>query len=151
MEFLGLDVGSEWTNAVRVSVLMRQDKTAEAQQAAQQMSDNPNWMKGLVQACLNKTPQTEIHAMAEQAETELLPKQNPELKYLQATMLAECGEKEIAYKFLNQAIARNYCAHQALQSDPLLAGVRGEADFRQVVQAAEECQQKFAVAQGMSK
>jgi hypothetical protein len=38
-----------------------------------------------------------------------------------------------------------------LQSDPLLAGVRGEADFRQVVQAAEECQQKFAVAQGMSK
>jgi serine/threonine protein kinase/Tfp pilus assembly protein PilF len=151
MEFLGLDVGSEWTNAVRVSVLMRQDKTAEAQQAAQQMSDNPNWMKGLVQACLNKTPQTEIHAMAEQAESELLPKQNPELKYLQATMLAECGEKEIAYKFLNQAIARNYCAHQALQSDPLLAGVRGEADFRQVVQAAAECQQKFAVAQGLSK
>jgi hypothetical protein len=105
----------------------------------------------LVQACLNKAPELEIHRLAEQAETDLLPKQDPELKYLQGTMLAACGERQIAYKFLSQAVAGNYCANQALQADPLLADVRGDPEFRPIVQAAAECQQKFAVAQGMGK
>jgi hypothetical protein len=44
--------------------------------------------------------------------------------------------------FLRKAIAGNYCAHQALQLDPLLASLRGDAEFQQVVQAAAQCQQK---------
>ncbi len=151
MEFLNRDGSSEWSHAVRVSVLMREGKTAEAQQAAEKMTENPTWMRGLVEACLTKAAATAIHQLAEQAETELLIKQDPELKYLQGTVLAACGENQIAYKFLRQSVAGNYCARQALQSDPLLAGVRGDAEFHQIVQAAAECQQKFETAQGMSK
>jgi hypothetical protein len=73
------------------------------------------------------------------------------MKYHQGTILAACGEKQIAFAFLRQAVAGNYCAHQALESDPLLASVRGDAEFRQIVQAAAECQQKFEAAQGMSR
>jgi hypothetical protein len=149
MQFLEQDTGSEWSNAVRVSVLMRQGKILEAQQAAPQMTENPMWMRGLVEACLAKAPATDIHRMAEQAENELLAKQNPEMKYHQGTLLAACGEKQIAFAFLRQAVAGNYCAYQALQSDPLLAGVRGDAEFHQIVQAAADCQKKFATAQGM--
>jgi serine/threonine protein kinase len=151
MQFLEQDTGSEWSNAIRVSVLMRQGKMLEAQEAAPQMTDNPMWMRGLVEACLAKAPAEDIHRMAEQAENELLAKQNPEMKYHQGTMLAACGEKEIAFAFLRQAVAGNYCAYQGLESDPLLADVRGDADFQQIVQAAAECQQKFAAAQGMSR
>jgi serine/threonine protein kinase/Flp pilus assembly protein TadD len=151
MEYLNHDAGSEWSNAVRVSVLMRQGKTMEARQAAEQMTTNPAWMRGLLQSCLNKAPATEIHRLAEQAENELLPKQDPELKYHQGTLLAACGERQIAFAFLRQAVAGNYCAHQALQSDPLLAGVRGDAEFRRIVQAAAECQQKFAAAQELGR
>jgi Tfp pilus assembly protein PilF len=149
MQFVEQDTGSEWSNAVRVSVLMRQGKILEAQQAAPQMTENPMWMRGLVEACLAKAPATDIHRMAEQAENELLAKQNPEMKYHQGTLLAACGEKQIAFAFLRQAVAGNYCAYQALQSDPLLAGVRGDAEFHQIVQAAADCQKKFATAQGM--
>ena len=147
MQFLEQDTGSEWSNGVRVSVLMRQGKMLEAQQAAPQMTENPMWMRGLVEACLAKAPATDIHRMAEQAENELLAKQNPEMKYHQGTLLAACGEKQIAFAFLRQAVAGNYCAYQALQSDPLLAGVRGDAEFHQIVQAAADCQKKFAAAQ----
>ncbi len=150
MEYLNLDSGSEWSNAVRVTVLMRQEKMAEAQQAAQQMTDNPTWMRGLLQACLNKAPAAEVHRLAELAETELLPEQDPELKYSQGAVLAACGEEKIAYDFLRKAVAENYCAEQALQSDPLLKGLRGQPEFHQVVQAAAECQQKFKAAQGMT-
>jgi TolB-like protein len=151
MEYLNLDAGSEWSNAVRVSVLMRQGKATEAQQAAQQMTDNAMWMRGVLQACLNKAPATEIHRLAELAQNELLPEQDSELKYYQGTLLAACGEKQIAYTFLRKAVVENYCAHEALLSDPLLAGVRQDAEFRQIVQAAADCQQKFAAAQGMRR
>ncbi len=151
MKYVEHDTGSEWSNAVRVSVLMRQGKTTEARQVAPQMTENPMWMRGLAEACLDKAPAAEIHRLAEQAENELLAKQNPEMKYHQGTILAACGEKEIAFAFLRQAVAGNYCAQQALQSDPLLASVRGDAAFRQIVQAARECRQKFEVAQGMGR
>ncbi len=149
MQFLEQDTGSEWSNGVRVSLLMRQGKMMEAQQAAPQMTENPMWMRGLVEACLAKAPATEIHRMAEQAENELLAKQNPEMKYHEATLLAACGEKQISFAFLRQAVAGNYCAYQVLQSDPLLAGLRADAEFHQIVQAAADCQKKFAAAQGM--
>jgi hypothetical protein len=151
MKYIEHDTGSEWSNAVRVSVLMRQGKTTEAQQNAPRMTANPMWMRELVEVCLEKAPATDIHQLAEQAENELLAKQNPEMKYHQGTILAACGEKAIAFAFLRQAVAGNYCAHQALESDPLLASVREDAEFRHIVQAAEECQQKFATAQGMGR
>jgi TolB-like protein len=151
MEYLAVDPGTEWSNAVQVTVLMRQGKTPEAQQAAQQMTNTSIWMPKILQACLNKAPQTEIHRLAELAQNELLPEQDSELKYYQGAILAACGEKQIAYVFLHKAVAENYCAHQALQSDPLLASVREDAEFRQIAQAAAECQQKFEAAQGTVK
>ncbi|MGA7295225.1 MAG: protein kinase [Terriglobales bacterium] len=151
MEYLSRDAGSEWSNAVRVSVLMREGKMTEARQATQQMTQNPMWMRGLLEACLNQAPTSNVHQIAEQAETELLPEQDSELKYYQGALLAACGEKQIAYDFLRKAVSENYCARQALESDPLLKSVRDDAGFRQIVQAATDCQQKFAVAQGMSR
>jgi eukaryotic-like serine/threonine-protein kinase len=151
IDYLNLDAGSEWSEAVRVPVLMRMGKTGEAQQAAQRMTQNSMWMPGLLQACLKKAPQSEIHRLAESAAKELLPEQDSELKYHQGAILAACGEKQIAYEFLHKAVAENYCAQDALRSDPMLAPLRGDAEFRQVVQAATACQKKFEAAQGMSK
>jgi predicted Zn-dependent protease len=150
MEYANLDPGSEWSNAVRVSILMRQGKTTEAQHATEKLSDNSMWMRGFLQACLAQAPPAEIHRLAQSSETELLPEQDSELKYYQGALMAACGEKQIAYDFLRKAVAENYCARQALQSDPLLADLRGEAEYRQIVQAATECQQKFAAAQGVA-
>jgi eukaryotic-like serine/threonine-protein kinase len=151
MKYIEQDTGSEWSNAVRVSVLMRQGKMTEAQRAAPQMTENPMWMRELVEACLDKDSATDVHGLAERAENELLAKQNPEMKYHQGTILAACGEKEIALAFLRQAVAGNYCARQALESDPLLARVREDAEFHRIVETARECQQKFEVAHGMAR
>ena len=89
--------------------------------------------------------------LAQDAEKNLLPEQDSELKYYQGAILAACGERQIAYEFLRKAVAENYCARQALESDPMLAAVRGDPTFRQIVQAAAECQQKFAAAQEMGR
>ena len=145
-QYLNKDSGSEWTNAVMVSVLMREGRMEEARQAAQRMTANPTWMRGFLQACLNKAPATEVHRLAELAQNELLPETDPELKYYQGALLAACGEKEIAYRFLAKAVGEKYCAYQALQADRLLSGVQTDTEFRQILQGAETCQKKFLAA-----
>ena len=38
--------------------------------------------------------------------------------------------------------------YQALQADPLLSGMQGDADFRKIVQSAQDCQKKFVEDSG---
>jgi eukaryotic-like serine/threonine-protein kinase len=148
MEYLDRDAGSEWSNAVRVSVLMRETKPVEARQAAQRMTESPVWMRSFLLACLDKAPATDVHRLAETAEHDLLTEQDSELKYYQGTLLAACGEKEIAYTFLRKAVAEKYCAGEALVADPLLAGVRSDPEFQDIVKTAKDCQQKLTTAEG---
>ena len=114
MEYLKLDEGSEYANAVRVTVLMREGKMTEAQRAVQPMTENPLWMRGVLQPCLNKAPAAEVHRAAEAAEKELMAVHNSALKYYEGAVLAACGEKQIAYEFLRKAIEGGSCAREAL-------------------------------------
>jgi TolB-like protein/cytochrome c-type biogenesis protein CcmH/NrfG len=151
MEYLKLDGGSEYFNAVRVTVLMRQGKMTEAQRAVQPMTENPLWMRGVLQPCLNKAPAAEVHSAAESAEKVLMPVHNSALKYYEGAVLAACGEKQFAYEFLRRAVDEGYCAHEALLDDPLLAGVRADAEFATIVQEAAACQEKVGMAQKAAK
>jgi serine/threonine protein kinase/Tfp pilus assembly protein PilF len=148
-QYLYKDAASEWSNAVMVSVLMREGRMKEAREAADKMSTNPTWMRDFLLACLNKEPKEAVGLLGRQAQDRLLPEQDSELKYYQGAVLAQCGEKKIAYEFLRKAVDQNYCAYQALQADPLLSGAQGDSDFREIVQAAGECQQKFKSAGGI--
>jgi serine/threonine protein kinase/Tfp pilus assembly protein PilF len=147
-QYLSKDAGSEWTNSVMVSVLMREGRMKEAGEAAQKMTGNPTWMRDFLRACLNKAPGADVHRLAEQAQKDLLPEQDSELKYYQGAILANCGEKQIGYAFLSKAVSENYCAYQALQSDPLLSRVQGDPEFQQIVATAEQCQKKLLAGSG---
>jgi eukaryotic-like serine/threonine-protein kinase len=148
-QYLNKDAGSEWSNAVTVSVLMREGRMKEAREAAEKMTTNPMWMREFLVGCLNKEPSEAIHRLAERAQDDLLSEQDSELKYYQGAVLAQCGEKKIAYAFLRKAVDQKYCAYQALQADPLLTGVQGDSEFREIVQSAGECQKKFTEGSGM--
>jgi len=87
-------------------------------------------------------PAAETDKMAEQIEASLLSEKDSELKYHQAGLLAYCGKKPIALRFLQKAVAENYCAYSGLQSDPLLVSLRSEPDFKTLVANAGGCQKK---------
>ncbi len=147
LEYLRLDANSELSNAVTVAVLLRAGKVQEARVALQRMTDNPTWMREFLRACLDNRPSGETDRLATLAEANLLPERDPELKYYQGTILAYCGKRSEALKFLRRAVAQNYCAYSALQTDPMLAKLRGDVEFDQVVSAASECQRKFVASQ----
>jgi hypothetical protein len=72
------------------------------------------------------------------------------LKYHQAGILSYCGQKPQALKFLQKAVSENYCAYSGLQSDPIFANIRGEPEFKSLIQSAGECQRRVKEsAQGM--
>jgi eukaryotic-like serine/threonine-protein kinase len=143
LDFLRIDAGSEWSKDHVPVVYLRQGRAQEARRAAQDMTDNPIWMRNLLIACMDNKPAAEIAKMAQQAETDLLSEKDSELKYLQGTILAYCGQDEVALWFLRTAVAQNYCAYVALQTDPMLAKLRRNPEFQTVLSEGRKCQQKF--------
>jgi hypothetical protein len=143
MDFVRLDAGSEWAAFVTTSTLMREGKIQEARQSVKSISDNPRYYRNLLEACLQLRPATELDAIAQESEKVGLGQVDPEQRYYQGSILAFCGKKEIATRVLKSAIEQNYCSNSALPADPLLARLRGSAEFGELERASTECQKKF--------
>ena len=81
--------------------------------------------------------------MASKIESDMLCEKDSELKYHQASLLAYCGKKDIALRFLDKAVTENYCAYSGLQHDPMWENIRNDPDFKGIVARAGECQKKL--------
>jgi len=140
LDFVKLDAGSEWANYAMPSLLLRAGKVAEAKEAVKRMSTTPHYHRDLLQACL-LGPTSELDKIAHEDETGAPSEPDPEMSYYQGAILAYCGQKAAALHMLQNAVEANYCAYSNLLSDPLLASLRGSAEFDQVLTAAHDCQQ----------
>jgi serine/threonine protein kinase len=139
-DFVRLDAGSEWAAYITPSILLRQGKIAEAREAVKRMPSTPRYHRDLMEACLGLRPAAELDRMAQQAETSLPAEPDPETWYYQGTIFAFCGKKQAALHLLQSAVEQNYCAHENLLSDPLLAKLRTDTAFDKVLTAAGACQ-----------
>jgi serine/threonine protein kinase/tetratricopeptide (TPR) repeat protein len=145
-DFVRLDAGSEWAAYVTPSLLLREGKIAEAREAAQRMPTNPRYHRDLVEACLQLRPAAELDRMAQEAETNPPSEPDPETWYYQGSLFAYCGKKQAALHLLQSAVEQNYCAHENLLSDPLLAKLRTDTAFDKVLTAAGRCQEAVQAA-----
>ena len=71
---------------------------------------------------------------------------DPEMKYLNASLLGYCGQEQAAFDLLRSAIEQNYCASSALQVDPLWARLREKPQFSELQALANQCQSRFLSA-----
>jgi len=140
LDYVQLDAGSEWANYVMPSLLLREDKAAEAREAVKRMPTAPHYHRDLLQACL-LGPAAELDRIAHGDETVGPTDPDPELAYNQGAILAYCGQKNAALHMLQTAVETNYCAYSNLLSDPLLVKLRSSAEFDKILTAAHRCQQ----------
>jgi eukaryotic-like serine/threonine-protein kinase len=140
-DFVRLDAGSDWAAYVMPSLLLREGKLAEAREAVKHMPSAPRYHRDLLEACLGLRPATELDRMAQEAETNLPSEPDAETWYYQASIFAYCGKKQAALHLLQSAVEQNYCAHENLLSDPLLAKLRTDTVFDKVLTAAGSCQE----------
>jgi hypothetical protein len=86
-------------------------------------------------------PPSELDKIAHEDELGQPTDPDPELLYYQGSILAFCGKKEAALHMLQTAVESNYCAYSNLLEDPLLAKLRSDPKFDDVLTAAHQCQQ----------
>jgi len=140
-DFVRLDAGSEWAAYVLPSILLREGKIQEAREAVKRMPTAPRYHRDLLEACLQLRPAADLDRMAQEAETNLPSEPDAETWYYQGALFAYCGKKQAALHLLQSAVEQNYCAHENLLSDPLLAKLRTDAAFDKVLTAAGLCQE----------
>ena len=138
MNYVRLDQGADYAKALTIDMLMRQGRGGEALQVG---SPNiPEWKSyDMLLACVGGRPTREIDALAARVQ----PSDDPELNYFAAAHLAHCDRVDVAVDLLKRAIARNYCAYPAMESDPLLARVRSQREYPRIRAAGQACQQAF--------
>jgi eukaryotic-like serine/threonine-protein kinase len=147
MDFINLDAGSNWANRNMIRLLLSEGKIAEAREAAQKLpADQPE--RKFYGPCLSRSPSTqppsaELDQAAREIEPDQLANPDPENRYLFATRMAFCGEKDVALHLLKSAVEGHYCAYTAMQKDPLLASLRSTPEFTQLLSTAKQCEDDF--------
>ena len=143
MEFARLDAGSEFSARQTALILLGQDKVDDARQTIQRASDAPQMGRDLLQVCLDPKQASQVDRTAQRTEAGSVAEGDVEGWYLIGTMLSYCGQKDAALRLLRRAVGQNYCAYDALHTDPLLVKLRRRPEFSGLLSAAKECQNRF--------
>ena len=134
-----LDEGSEFERALTMHMLIAQGKIEEA--VALGSPRPPKWGSfQLLLACAARRPEAEVAALASGVQ----PSDDPESNYFSAAHLSYCGRSDAARGLLRRAIDGNYCASEALDTDPLMANLRATPEYAAVKNAGRECAARFA-------
>lgn len=124
-------------------LLLAQGNSAETRESVNRMPTSAMAGRDFLQACLNPGQGPPFDAVAQKLEAASLAASDPERRFSNGTLLAYCGQKDAAFRLMTGAVQQNYCAYTALQTDPLLAKVRGSPEFAQLLSAAKECESGF--------
>jgi hypothetical protein len=150
MEFVRLDAGSEYAAMQNAAIFLGQGKLAEARKAIQSASPSPLNGRDLIQACITPPHSSQCDQAAQKIEATALAGADIEPLYSVGALLSYCGQNAAALRLLRKAVAQNYCAYTALQTDPLLVKLRGTREFGELLSSAKQCQNRFLAERNQS-
>jgi eukaryotic-like serine/threonine-protein kinase len=148
LEFLQLDAGSTWAEGNLVAHFLRLGNLAQAREQAAKLKDQP--IDRMVNSCLNHAPAADVEKEARELEPIYSQIRDPEAKYLNAAYFAFCGQKDMAARLMKDAIAEHYCAYADLQTNAMLASLRGTPEFAGLLSAAKQCRDSFVAARSQA-
>jgi len=149
MDFIQLDAGSRWAQGTLVGYFFRTGNVSQArEQVGKLANDWPG--KGMVDACLNHAPAADVDKASRDLAQILSGYHDPEAKYVNTEYLALCGPKDTAVRLIKSAIAGHYCAYTDLQTNPMLANLRGTPEFAELLSAAKQCRDGFLAERSLA-
>ena len=138
-DFIHIDLGTEWANALSIHALARQGRLSDALQI-----DEPHiegWESfNLLEGCLRHESSNQIAELAKRVSTS----SDSETNYFSAMHLAYCDQERAALEMLRRAIDGGYCSYPALDSEPFFDTIRHNPEFQSVRKAGMDCQRDFA-------
>jgi DNA-binding winged helix-turn-helix (wHTH) protein/tetratricopeptide (TPR) repeat protein len=141
MDFLMLDEGSYFSQWGSVLYHLRQNNRNSALHLARQAADEPT--RRLMEPCLEGVRGAALDNPVAEFVAYWRRHADSESSYAIAPMLAHCGRPQDALRFLERAVAGNFCAFPALDLDPMWTGLRNEPDFQRIRGEAMACHDRF--------
>jgi len=141
-DYFDLDAGSVWSGNVAVTVLMRQGRFDEALRVAEATSNSDAWWIK-VKLGIVRVSHEELEAKAKNAMESTVWPRDGEPLYFASLTPAYCGVNDQALQLLRGAIDLDYCGYPAIDDDPAFNSLRNLPKFKQIRQAAIDCQQRF--------
>jgi TolB-like protein/predicted Ser/Thr protein kinase len=146
-QFIALDAGSQWAATMTFGCLLRQGQPDEALRTigAQPLMTGSvlGNQRSLVTLFLRRAPAEEIAAAAQTVAASISAVHDSEPHYWVGSLLSYCGQRQAALRQLRTAVEGGWAAHQAMDADPLYAGVRSDPEFAAIRALAIERQKKF--------
>jgi len=134
-DFVALDADSEWAAFTGPNILLREGKLNEARESVKLKSASPGLRRDVLEVGLGLRLPSDFDRNVREVEREAMAITDPEPKYFSGAILSFFGQNESALRLLKRAIEQNYCSYSALQTDPLLAKLRGTPEFNQLLSA----------------
>jgi tetratricopeptide (TPR) repeat protein len=149
LDYVRLDTGSDWAMVNTRLIYQRMGRRADARAQHDRLPPEylrgvaPAMFYGLLSRCLAGMPSdTQERVTDDDVRTFLSVREDPEPLYFWASDLAYCGQTKPAIRLLREAIRRNFCA-SAIETDPTFAAIRGNAEYRELLAAAQACRSRF--------
>lgn len=146
-QFVNLDAGSVWSNAVTAYVQLRAGQRDAALASAEKAFTRVEftWLP-VLRAAVRHSPQAEIDRAAFNATQTVLKATDSEPLYFTAQVLGYSGRTAEPLKLLRESVRRGYCAVPAMDTDPGFAQARNSPEFADIRKAAVDCQARFLAA-----
>lgn len=140
IEYLQAGPASDFSKGIAADVRLRQSRFAEALTTMPNTKDSGH---ELLQACIEKQPASRIAPLVAHYDGINTAAADSEAKYFEAGWDAFCVQKDAALRMLRHAVEQHYCAYPAMDTDPLLAGIRQAPEYAAIRASAIECQNDF--------
>ena len=148
--FVNLDAGSDWSNNMTASLLMRGGKRDEAREFVQRLPDTPFYARNFVEGCVQGRSGPEFDRIAQEAESRMSGIPDSEPGFYRGMEMVFCNQSQIGWRMIGEAISKNYCGYGALQNDPFLAKSRQTREFERLLSEAKLCRDKFLAARNQN-
>jgi len=142
-DFLNLDAGSEWSNNVKGTLLLREGKMSEAVAWLNQLPDSSFFHTRSLAACYATPRPAGFDRMMEPIEKETIAYHDPEPKYGWGANYDSCLGNAHTATLINAAIDGGFCSYDYLQMDPLLADFRKSPEYPAILARAKRCKDRF--------
>jgi serine/threonine protein kinase/tetratricopeptide (TPR) repeat protein len=141
--FANLDAGSEWTNQLEVTSLIREGKREEALERLRTLPDTAFFHNRALEACISNPRPAGADRLLAQTEKEMFAYKDPEPRYNFAFLFNSCLGNAFTARLLKSSIDGGYCAYDYLRLDPLAAEFRKSAEYPGLLEEAKQCQDNF--------
>ena len=139
--FQQFDTGAPVSTQAIGDLFLREGQKGEALQKYRNLPQGP--LRDVMVACTLGQPLSPENASVIALFDQSMRNRDSEQKFWNASRLSWCGRPELAVRLLRAAVDQDYCAPQAMKMDILLDRASRLPEYPAILQAANECQQKF--------